>query len=436
MISIFKKSKNSLNKLMKNFLYVFLIMFSASSVVKAEVFIGEIKCEDPVYSMIELSFKNYHDPGFVLRSFAQIDSLDDTQIKSFFNEHVEIFPTQDNPIPVELRQALDDKSEYYHSLDNQYAGCVVDVYIFDTISEYDLGNLKDFIDQSHAQIFIQAHLLSNGGSVVDGIEIGKLFREKYAISWVGLNDYEVENLRQLEINLGRILEYRSWLSKNSELEGTENYIKVRSALDDLTGAYSSYSDSLSESDLLKIRRLIVLGEQGQGCYSACLFLYVGAIARFITPYSDLGVHQTFLDDDTLASLSVEESIGQIRNANILISEYFDSLGVPDDILNLALSVAKDDLLILSDMRQLSKMLPFVQSEYLAVIPAKKEQALVDSFIVAESIAGSNNANPSLDEVLRSLSDYRDRHGDQAMWLIFNDYYLSRAAWDQQYWREN
>lgn len=191
--------------------------------------------------------------------------------------------------------------------------CTIYLQIDQSISQQDVTTLQSILSRYHNPPFIRAYLNSRGGEVEAALKIGKLFRQHYATVTVG---------------------------KHYNFKGSA----------------------------------------GVGCFSACVLIYASGIAKKIAlnennngQWYDIGIHQSFLSEDNVKSMSVEDGIASLKLTNKNIANYFDEIGVSRELLNLSNSVNKNSIKLLNE-RELRTYLPFAVSEYAAILPIKITQS--------------------------------------------------------------
>ncbi|MDC1482561.1 hypothetical protein N8146_09915 [Ascidiaceihabitans sp.] len=191
--------------------------------------------------------------------------------------------------------------------------CTIYLQIDQSISEQDVTSLKSILGRYHNPPFITAYLNSRGGEVDAAVKLGRLFRQHYA---------------------------------------TVNVAK-----------HHNFN-----------------GSAGVGCFSACVLIYASGIAKYIGlnengngQWYDIGIHQSFLSEENVKNMSVEDGIATLKRTNKSIANYFDEMGVSKELLNLSNSVGKNRIKLLNE-KELKTYLPFVVSEYAAILPIKITQS--------------------------------------------------------------
>ena len=252
--------------------------------------------------------------------------------------------------------------------------CLINISIWGEISKNDVEDFKSIISGYANPPFMHVYLNSKGGSVDSAIEIGRLIRKHYGITFV-------DGYRQQGI--------------------------------------------ISE-----------------GCYSACVLIYAGGIARSTGSNANtpVGVHAHYFSKTDLAKMSIEDSLDAVRTSTKRISEYFSDLGVNQDLLTFSQSIPSDKMHVLTHS-ELKRFLPYAVHEYRTVLIPKRQEAEDCLALVMEPwgacyykmmIESFDRLGPNrelLDYVLE-LEKIMLENSDQLRWVTFfrsSGYYLRTGA---------
>ena len=205
------------------------------------------------------------------------------------------------------------------AIDKDFTFCRAQIYIYSNITGNDLVELQKHIEEFKNPPFLIVNILSSGGLIESAMEIGRLIRQHYGHVTVGA-PYWAENI----------------------------------------------------------------SNASEGCFSACVLIYASGVSKNIKladvpighprrgDWWPIGIHQSYLPDNAIQKMSVDEGIATIRNSRKKIKAYYDELDIPDDFTSLTMSKGKNSMFILSD-RQLTHYLPFAVAEYAAIYPVKEKQ---------------------------------------------------------------
>mgnify|MGYP006145396007 FL=1 len=345
-------------------------------------------------------------------------SLASRTIKNWFSfDHdgpaaVRSWLEQTNPI-----QGYETNDDFLHSLYNPnklMSQCTLFIYIYDEIKHEDVKRLKAILADFASPPFLYVTLNSSGGSVQAGIEIGRLVREHY-----GIVDVNSDNLSTGTAALTHAY---------AQIINFDTGLIDKDAIDHELLAHHRKNIKNTKGPDGKLKGSWDRGE----CYSACVLIYAGGIARLAASTANVGVHQHFLKKDYLKTLSVEEGVKQLKQTTQDIANYFDELGINPELLQIALSVNKDQIRIL-DLCELQVLLPFAVSEYANVIPAKFEQQmrLLDDLAARYMLEAIDKSNSTLTEILNYSYATLQREKPNIKWTAFYEYGLKSGMRQQE-----
>ena len=418
---------------LKSLLVTFLLINIANQ-AKAEIFVSEEDCEDPVVEAALFSYQRSKQPIWFIKSLTEIAKLNEAEAQNWFGENKAKFYLEGDPRVDKLRKDYGTILGLHNSSKNQFIKCNVKLIVFGEIDEQDVTYLKDYLQTFANPPFLEVDLISNGGSISAAIEIGKIIRDHYGLVNVGLTSYDNDRLGDRLKLLDKHLKYATWIKENSELAGTEDYRTVLRALKEVS-EQNYAGDPLSNAQ--KVAQIIRHYRSQVGCYSACTLVYVGGVSRHLElnmktskSYS-FGLHQHFIGDDYLEELDVNEAVELLKYTSNNIKNYLSEMGVSDDLFQLSVSIAKDDLLIVDD-KQLSNIVPFVQAEYGAVIPEKVEKAVFSITPFLSEIAEEIPDEIPFDSFIDLVNERRRAGDNPALWAVYNDYHISRGQFSQKF----
>lgn len=281
--------------------------------------------------------------------------------------------------------------------------CTLFVYIYDEVRQKDVKKLKSALTNFANPPFLYVTLNSSGGSVKAGIELGRLVREHYGIVDVN-SDNLATTTAALNTLMPQVINFDTGLVDKDRID-TELLAHHNENMKNAKGANGKFKDI-----------------RGQ-CYSACVLIYAGGIARLATFTANIGVHQHFLEKDYVKTLSVEEGVKQLKQTTQDIANYFDELGINPELLQVALSVDKNKIRIL-DLCELQVLLPSAVSEYANVIPAKYEQqfSVLDDLMTRYMYESLDQSN-TLTEILNYSYAALEREKPNIKWVGFYEYGL-------------
>ena len=171
-----------------------------------------------------------------------------------------------------------------------------------------------------------------------------------------------------------------------------------------------------------------------GCLSACVLIYASGVAKNIDPYVDgIGVHQSFLSRGHVEALSVEDGIRLLKENNEILGRYFEEMGVSQELLALSNSIPANQIRFLNE-QELKIYLPFIVSEYAAILPIKIDQALSDFphilFSSMDTAMTKVGPEQALLEYLRAWEEEMDANFERIRWAFYPRHYLEVGSWNQ------
>lgn len=181
---------------------------------------------------------------------------------------------------------------------------------------------------------------------------------------------------------------------------------------------------------------------GGGCLSACVLIYASGIAKNIG-LDDLGngngypigIHQHYLSEDNIKVMSVEKGIELLRKTKRLISNYFDEIGVSQELLNLSLSIPSDKIRVLTDA-ELKLYLPYAVAEYAVVLPIKINQARTAAInLYAQGMSLSFDKlgpNKQLKDYLVEYQKIVSENMELFKWAAGPEYYIKSGLHSQNW----
>lgn len=193
--------------------------------------------------------------------------------------------------------------------------CRLQFQLYGKITHGDVIKLENELSSYRNKPFIKAYLNSSGGEVSAAIAIGKILRDHYGVV-------------------------------------------------DVSDRYT--------------------GSKDVRCFSSCVLVYAAGIAKQIGlnfstgNWHPIGVHQHFLPREAVEAMTVEEGLKLIRKTKGEISEYLQYLGASEELITLSASADSTSIRVLSEY-ELKKYLPFIVSEYAAILPIKISQARTSAF---------------------------------------------------------
>ena len=191
------------------------------------------------------------------------------------------------------------------------------------------------------------------------------------------------------------------------------------------------------------------GMKSEGCYSACVLIYAGGIARTVAYDWDrrasipIGVHAHYFSKSDLAKMSIDQSLNAIRASTRKIERYFSDLGINQDLLTFSKSIPSNRMHHLSH-EELKRFLPYAVHEYRTVLVPKREEAEDCLPIIFEPlgacyykmmIESSEKLGPNqnlLDYVLE-FEKVMIENSEKLRWLRFfsgSGYYLEQGEREQ------
>ena len=416
-------------------LAVFNLSLISAKDTTAEVLLTDVSCNDLVFATVAGTYSVSSEPVWLMRELEKLSLIVDDQLEEWKSRYQSRFYRGDTPRTIALE--IEKLKAHYLSKENHHAQCKLSLIIHGYISDADVQKLRLMLADFKRPPYLQVTLSSEGGEVLAAIQIGRIMREHYATVDVGLSSYGQKQLGQRLKTLDNMLKYKEWLSENAAAAGTKDYLKVQEALTLLS---SGYVGNISREEAEQIAKIYRANNRGSGCYSACVLLYVGGISRSLeyNPNTGgsypLGVHQHFLPNSFLNDLDVDTAVTILRELSAEILQYFEVMGVPRELFDLAMTVEKDDLLLLTE-KELVSTIPFAQPEYAAVIPDKVEQAQQYPPKYFKELTDELSDPVSMSEFMKAIDKERFRSSDITAWAVFNSYHIESAQSSQKYWRD-
>ena len=306
------------------FIFTFQNVQSANAETFGNVHITSKSCNDNIFStlvdayfMTEKPFELFKLLGQNTGSFSSngewiSDPLIEERVKNFVKKHAgnrDKFAVK----AFEWKKDNDDFLKHHRSPQSKINQYTVYIQIDGEISQDTLTVFKNLTTKYPNPPFLHVSLNSVGGKVDAAMEIGRIIRKNYGFTQVGMQ--------------------------------------------------YGYK-----------------GNRGVGCFSACVLIYASGIAKYIDLNDNgngqwylVGIHQHFLPEGVVETLSVEDGIRYLKEVRKDILIYLDEMGVPQEFLSLSNSINQTSLHYMNG-KELRLYFPFAVPEYSAILPVKRNQA--------------------------------------------------------------
>ena len=348
---------------MRTLLISFLMTLATQA--GAGIKLTDVQCKDRIFDKVVGYFNDSPEPVWFINEWSRVRDLPENQIQDWLKANKHRVHDQRYHIDEVYKAYVKRLKEWnknneplkakYNSPNNKYIMCNIELYVYGRITDEDVKSLRLILQKFSVPPAIHAYLSSEGGNVYAAMEIGRIFRQHFAL----------------------------------------------------------------------------VDTTAEGCYSACSLIYAAGVSRLNR--GKLGLHQHFLDKDFLKSLTVQEAVKFMRNTSKDIQDYFLELGVPLEFYNLAASVPKDELIILG-AKEISKIFPFAQPEFAAVIPDKVEEAHEAMSLPILNVARSLKREVDIEYFMEQVDLERAENLQLHLWNRYNSYHFSQARDSQKFYR--
>jgi len=378
--------------------WVFITLFVlVTSSLQAKVLVSQIDCEDRIFDYAVGYFNDSSHPVWFIQQWDSVKNLPKNDLNRWLSINKDRLYVGDGYSQRLQRLKQWNKKNQslilkYNSPANRNLKCNLEIVIFGIITSKDTEALKAILKNFSVKPNIHAQLASEGGEIYAAMEIGEILRDHFALVNVGI-----------------------W-PKTGELilEKYKNYIETGESVKagDAKLAYNAYKNR-------------------EACFSACSLIYVSGVSRRIA--TKVGLHQHFLTKDYLQTLSMADGIQFMQQATKDLQTYLTRMGIPSGFYDLAVSIPKDDFILLGD-KEMLKVMPFVQPEFAAVVPQKVAEAQAAMNTVIVEVAKELDVEVSLKNFMDYVDKKRISNPDLYLWNKYNAYHINSSLDSQRFHR--